>query len=302
MSNINTPIPISTNFLDTDFHTGYCKSISSIKNRRRALLMSIQSLANIRQFAKHISSTVISATSTAIKVNLYIQNLVGGSAEATGHMTIIMETLQAKTQWDIEYASTKVYITLAQALKQLPDEGNQNEIDAAHSIANAYLSLPHAAPTRNNSPEPLPICPQPPSSDNKSINDNALKHTNANTPVDNIDKEVHRLTNFMKSASPYLIPDKFLPPTNYTTFIDKGEENLSYWNDILKRLFKNNYQEGRYRGYSVGYAELGVLNAPHFLGIDYNSNAPSLSLTTTFPFGTLVWTCTLVGIHIFLEG
>ncbi|KAF7761315.1 hypothetical protein Agabi119p4_10724 [Agaricus bisporus var. burnettii] len=180
MSNINTTVPISTNFLDTDFHTGYCESISSIENRRRALLMSIQSLANIRQLAKHISSTVISATSTAIKVNPYIQNLIGGSAEATGHMTVIMETLQAGTQWDIEYASTKVCITLAQALKQLPDEGNQNEIDAAHSIANAYLSLPHAAPTRNNSPE------------------------------------------------------------------------------------------GKYRGYPVGYAELGVPNAPHFLGIDYN--------------------------------
>ncbi|KAF7773584.1 hypothetical protein Agabi119p4_5751 [Agaricus bisporus var. burnettii] len=264
MSNINTTVPISTNFLDTDFHTGYCESISSIENRRRALLMSIQSLANIRQFAKHISSTVISATSTAIKVNPYIQNLIGGSAEATGHMTVIMETLQAGTQWDIEYASTKVCITLAQALKQLPDEGNQNEIDAAHSIANAYLSLPHAAPTCNNSPEPLPICSRPPSSDNKSINDNT------NTPVDDIDEEVHRLVNFMKSASPFPIPDEFLPPTNYTTFVDKGEENLSYWNDILKRFFNNNYQEGKYRGYSVGYAELGVLNAPHFLGIDYN--------------------------------
>ncbi|KAF7768403.1 hypothetical protein Agabi119p4_7646 [Agaricus bisporus var. burnettii] len=244
MSNINTTVPISTNFLDTDFHTGYCESISSIENRRRALLMSIQSLANIRQFAKHISSTVISATSTAIKVNPYIQNLIGGSAEATGHMTVIMETLQDGTQWDIEYASTRVCITLAQALKQLPDEGNQNEIDAAHSIANAYLSLPHAAPTRNNSPEPLPI--------------------------HDIDEEVHRLVNFMKSASPFLIPDEFLPPTNYTTFVDKGEENLSYWNDILKRFFNNNYQEGKYRGYSVGYAELGVPNAPHFLGIDYN--------------------------------
>ncbi|XP_006463896.1 hypothetical protein AGABI2DRAFT_145081 [Agaricus bisporus var. bisporus H97] len=232
--------------------------------------MSIQSLANIRQFAKHISSTVISATSTAIKVNPYIQNLIRNSAEAMGYMTVIMETLQAGTQWDIEYSSTKVCVTLAKALKQLPDVGNQNEIDAAHSIANAYLSLPYPAPTRNNSPEPLPIHPQPPSSNNKDINNNAPKHPNTKTPIDDIDEEVHRLTNFLKSAPPFLIPDEFLPPTNYTTFVDKGEENLSYWNDILKRLFKNNQQEGKYRGYSVGYAELGVPNAPHFLGIDYN--------------------------------
>ncbi|EKM79056.1 hypothetical protein AGABI1DRAFT_91700 [Agaricus bisporus var. burnettii JB137-S8] len=233
MSNINTHISISTNFLDTEIHTGYCESISSIENRHQALLMSIQSLANIRQFAKHISSTIISATSTAIKVNPYIQNLIGSSALATGHTTVIMETLQAGTQWDIEHSATQVCIVLTQALKQLPDEGNQNEIDAAHSIANAYLSLPYKASTRNNSPEPLPV--QQPNSDNKSINDNTLKYPKPNTPVDDIDEEIHRLTNFMKSTPPYLIPDEFLPPTNYTTFIDKGEENLSYWNDIVQK-------------------------------------------------------------------
>ncbi|EKM74985.1 hypothetical protein AGABI1DRAFT_132680 [Agaricus bisporus var. burnettii JB137-S8] len=142
MSNINTPIPISTNFLNTRIHTGYCESISSIKNRHRALLMSIQSLENIRQFAKHISSTVISATSTAIKVNPYIQNMIRGSALATGHMTVIMETLQAETQWDIEYSTTQVCIALAQVLKQLPDEGNQIEIDAV--TAQAVLRLEYA--------------------------------------------------------------------------------------------------------------------------------------------------------------
>ncbi|XP_006463893.1 hypothetical protein AGABI2DRAFT_120681 [Agaricus bisporus var. bisporus H97] len=271
MSNINIPIPISTNFLDTDIHTGYCASIASIEERRRALLMSIQALANIRQFAKYISSTIISATSTVIKVNPYIQNLIGDSATVTRHMHAIMETLQAGTQWDIEFSTVKVCIALAQALKQLPDEGNQNEIDATHAIANAYLSLPHPAPTRNNSPEPLPIRSQPPSSEHKNINNSIPKHPKANTPIDDIGEDAHRLIEFMKTVSPYLTPDEFLPPTNYTTFIHKGEENLSYWNDILTRVMKKNYQEGKYRGSSVGYAELGVPNAPHFLGVDYNN-------------------------------
>ncbi|XP_006458886.1 hypothetical protein AGABI2DRAFT_141576 [Agaricus bisporus var. bisporus H97] len=139
MSNFNVPIPVSTNILDVDIHIGYCKSISSIEERRRALLMTIQAIANIRQYAKFITSTVISATTTAIKVNPYIQTLVGDSASVTGHMNTIMETLQAGTQWDIKYSTIKVCVILAQAIKQLPKEGNLTEINAADLIANAYL-------------------------------------------------------------------------------------------------------------------------------------------------------------------
>ncbi|KAF7760510.1 hypothetical protein Agabi119p4_11186 [Agaricus bisporus var. burnettii] len=282
MSNFNVPISVSTNILDVDIHTRYCETISSIEERRRALLMAIQALANICQFAKFITSTVISATTTAIQVNPYIQTLVGDSALVTGHMNAIMETFQAGTQWDIEYSTIKVCVILAQALKQLPKEGNLNEINAADAIANAYLAIPHPAPTRNNTPEPLPIRIQPPSSINKDINDNQT-----NSSVDDLDEEVHRLTNFMKTLALYPTPDEFFPPTNYTTFIDKGEENLPYWNDILKCLMKKNYKEGTYRGYTVGYVELGIPNAPHFIGIDHNNNKFIIANTKKALFGVI---------------
>src|SRR5258708_21368375 len=252
----NLPI----NILYTTPHTSYCDAIRSIKERRRALLLAIQSLAHIRDTSKSIQTAIASCTNAHVNINAAIKIFAEHSPAIKDLFNDISETLTLGAQWEIEQDANKICKILTAQLKLLPAMGHEAEIAAAETIANTYLQLTFLdnVPTQPNSPKrnlgDKPIFIPPPIHTTSHVSETVMSEASSTEDCSDLGLEVQRLVKFLATQPAYMEPTTFAPPTGYHTMIKGGENDPDHWHQILLALIDAKGTMGQYRGNRYRYA------------------------------------------------
>jgi hypothetical protein len=148
---------VPTNYLNTEVHVGYNKSLHSIQEQRRAMLLAMNHLAHVREMARTINAAATNAANTMLSITPTIKILLGSNFVASHHLQTATDDLIKIVRTDTEQTVYKLTKQVAFKLKATPDAGTDKEIKSARIIIDAYIKNNHNPPTHPNTPLPIPM-------------------------------------------------------------------------------------------------------------------------------------------------
>jgi len=205
------------NILDERPHKAYLNRTHEVAAVRRQLLQMLAISAGIRQQAVAISNIATNTYVAAVSLNNPMKTY---NVKAFEHVNKLIKELSISANFNAKKHAHAIAETVIDMLNNLPDEGNQSEIEAAKRMVRAYR---YPVPTRPSTPEnvemePIPI-PAPKATTSawqrtfQQLTDQANKEnipptrtpatnypTNWNSPA--VMHEVHHLRNYFKSIIP----------------------------------------------------------------------------------------------------
>jgi hypothetical protein len=275
--------------LDKRPHKAYLNRTHEITLVHRQLLQILAISAGIRQQAIAITNIATNTYVAAVSLNHPMNTY---NVKALDHVNKLIKELSISANFNAEKHAHAIAETVIDMLNDLPDEGNQMEIEAAKRMVRAYR---YPIPTRPSTPEnvemeAMPI-PAPKTTTSawqrtfQQLADQANKENilptrtsptnhpiNWNLPA--IIHEVHHLHNYLKSVPPPPFPTEF-KLTNDFLFLDHDESTssrISYWNLILSKYYDEEKKTDRYNSKVFKYVEAGVDNAKLFIGFNDRTN------------------------------
>jgi hypothetical protein len=273
------------NILDERPHKAYLNRTHKAAIIRRHLLQILAIAAGIHQQAIAITNIATNTYVAAVSLNNPMKTF---NVKAFEHVNELIKELSISANFNAEKHAHAIAETVIDMLNDLPNEGNQSEIEAANRMVRAYQ---YPVPTRPSTPEnvemeAIPI-PAPKATTSawqrtfQQLADQANKEnipptkasptnypTNWNSPA--IMHEVHHLRNYLKSVPPPPFPTIFKLTDDFL-FLDHDESNssrLSYWNLILSKYYDEDKKIDRYANKVFKYVEAGVDNAKLFIGFN----------------------------------
>jgi len=280
---------VTWNILDERPHKAYLNRTHEVATIRRHLLQILAIAAGIRQQAIAITNIATNTYVAAVSLNNPIKTY---NVKAFEHVNELIKELSISANFNAEKHAHAIAETVIDMLSNLPDEGNQSEIEAAKRMVRAYR---YPIPTRPSTPEnvemePIHI-PAPKATTSawqrtfQQLTDQANKEnipptktpatnhpTNWNSPT--VMHEVHHLRNYFKSIIPPKSPT-ILRLTDDFLFLDHNESDssrLSYWNLIVSKFYDEGKKIDRYNSKTYKYVEAGVDNAKIFVGFNDETN------------------------------
>jgi hypothetical protein len=273
------------NILDERPHKAYLNRTHEVAIIRRQLLQILAILAGIRQQAIALTNIATNTYVAAVSLNNPMKTF---NIKAFDHINELIKELPILVNFNAEKHAHAIAKTVIDMLNELPNEGNQSEIEAANRMIRTYQ---HPIPTRpstleNVEMEPIPI-PAPKATTStwqrtfQQLADQANKEnipptsptptnypTNWNLPA--LMHEVHHLRNYLMSVPPPLFPTIFKLTDNFL-FLDHDESKssrLSYWNLVLSKYYDEGKKMDWYKNKVFKYVEAGVDNAKLFIGFN----------------------------------
>jgi hypothetical protein len=269
------------NILDERPHKAYLNRTHEVAVVRRHLLQILAIAAGIRQQAIAITNIATNTYVAAVSLNNPMKTF---NVKAFEHVNELIKELSISANFNAESHAHAIAEKVIDMLNDLPDEGNQLEIEAAKRMVRAYR---YPVPTRPSTPEnvemeAIPI-PAPKATTSawqrtfQQLADQANKEnipptkaspTNWNSPA--IMHEVHHLRNYLKTVPPPPFPTIFKLTDDFL-FLDHDESNssrLSYWNLILSKYYDEDKKIDQYANKVFKYVEAGVDNAKLFIGFN----------------------------------
>jgi hypothetical protein len=243
---------VLTNYLNTEVHVGYNKSLHSIQEQRRTMLLAMNHLAHVREMARTINTAATNAANAMLSITPTIKILLGSDFVASHHLQTATNNLVEIVRTDTEQTVYGLTKQVAFKLKATPDTGMDEEIKSTRIIVDAYIKNNHNPPTRPNTPLPIPM----PAGRNF---EEEYKNINFIAEVDN-------LLVFMNHVPLVKKTTLFKPPENFATIVKDGKKDIDLWEEILETLFNTKAAETKYSGRMVFYYQFGSPHAPHFLG------------------------------------
>jgi hypothetical protein len=246
---------VPTNYLNTEVHVGYNKSLHSIQEQRRAMLLAMNHLTHVREMARTINAAATNAANAMLSITPTIKILLGSDFVASHYLETATDNLIEIIRTDTEKAVYDLTKQIAFKLKATPDAGTDEEIKSTCIIVDAYIQNDHNPPTRPNTPLPIPM----------------PTGRNFEEEYENINfiAEVDNLLVFMNHVPPVKKMTLFKPPENFATIVKDGEKDIDLWEEILETLFNSKAAETKYSGRTVFYFQFGSPHAPHFLGCNW---------------------------------
>jgi hypothetical protein len=285
-SELNSAIKsVTWNILDERPHKAYLNRTHEVAVIRRHLLQILAIAAGIHQQAIAITNIATNTYVAAVSLNNPMKTF---NVKAFEHVNELIKELSISANFNAEKHAHAITETVIDMLNDLPNEGNQSEIEAANRMVKAYR---YPVPTRPSTPEnvemeaiPIPAPKATTSAWQKTFQqlaDQANKEnipptkasptnypTNWNSPA--IMHEVHHLRNYLKTVPPPPFPTIFKLTDDFL-FLDHDESNssrLSYWNLILSKYYDKDKKIDRYANKVFKYVEAGVDNAKLFIGFN----------------------------------
>jgi hypothetical protein len=277
------------NILDERPHKAYLNRTHEVAAIRRQLLQILAISAGIRQQAVAISNIATNTYVAAVSLNNPMKTY---NVKAFEHVNELIKELSISANFNAEKHAHAIAETVIDMLNNLPDEGNQSEIEAAKRMVRAYRS---PVPTRPSTPEnvemePIPI-PAPKATTSawqqtfQQLTDQANKenippivHTPTNYPANwnlpALMHEIHHLRNYLMSVPPPPFPAIFKLTDDFL-FLDHDETKstrLSYWNLVLSKYYNEGKKTDRYKSKIYTYVDAGVDNAKLFIGFNDDTN------------------------------
>jgi hypothetical protein len=280
---------VTWNILDERPHKAYLNRTHEVAAVRRHLLQILAIAAGIRQQAIALTNIATNTYVAAVSLNNPVKTF---NVQAFEHVNELIKELSISANFNAEKHAHAIAEKVIDMLNDLPDEGNQLEIEAAKRMVRAYR---YPVPTRPSTPEnvemePIPI-PTPKATTSawqrtfQQLTDQANKEnipptrtpatnypTNWSSPA--VMHEVHHLRNYFKSIIPPKSPT-ILKLTDDFLFLDHNESDssrLSYWNLILSKFYDEGKKIDRYNNKVYKYVEAGVDNAKVFIGFHDDTN------------------------------
>jgi hypothetical protein len=248
-----TSVPtVPTNYLNTEVHVGYNKSLHSIQEQRHAMLLAMNHLAHVREMARTINAAATNAANAMLSITPTIKILLSSNFVASHHLQTTTDDLVEIVRTNTEQTVYELTKQVAFKLKATPDTGTDEEIKSARIIIDAYIKNNHNPPTHPNTPLPIPM----PAGRNF---EEEYKNINFIAKVNN-------LLVFMNHIPLVKKMTLFKPPENFATIVKDGEKDIDLWEEILETLFNNKAAKTKYAGRMVFYYQFGSPHAPHFLG------------------------------------
>jgi hypothetical protein len=232
---------VTWNILDERPHKAYLNRTHEVAAIRRHLLQVLAIAAGIRQQAIAITNIATNTYVAAVSLNNPMKTF---KVKAFEHVNELIKELSISANFNAESHAHAIAETVIDMLNDLPDEGNQSEIEAAKRMVRAYQ---YPVPTRPSTPEnvemePIPI-PAPKATTSawqrtfQQLTDQANKEnipptktpitnypTNWNSPA--VMHEVHHLRNYFKSIIPPKSPT-ILKLTDDFLFVDHNKSDSS---------------------------------------------------------------------------
>jgi hypothetical protein len=276
---------VTWNILDERPHKAYLNRTHEVAVVRRHLLQILAISAGIHQQAIALTNIATNTYIAAVSLNNPMKTF---NVIAFDHVNELIKELSISANFNAEKHAHAIAETVIDMLNDLPDEGNQLEIEAAKRMVRAYR---YPIPTRPSTPEnvemeAIPI-PAPKATTSawqrtfQQLTDQANKENipptktsptnhpiNWNSPA--IMHKVHHLRNYFKSVPPPPFPT-ILKLTDDFLFLDHNESNssrISYWNLILSKYYDEDKKIDRYKNRVFNYVEAGVDNAKLFIGFN----------------------------------
>ncbi|XP_006456618.1 hypothetical protein AGABI2DRAFT_122501 [Agaricus bisporus var. bisporus H97] len=262
MSDISSFIAKTT--YNTEIHTTFNENLRSIEQQREVILTILTNLAHIRNMGTTLN-TVATNTSTALVSIQPIFNKTVKDTEIQKQLDRLVDDARELSLVHIETKAHDISVKLAHMLRAMPEVGSEKQIEYATAVLKAYLGDTSDIPTRPNSP--LPIHVKSPSPFPNPIDEDDLR-MKANFNVEAI-----RLKAFLKAYEPPTEPTPFTPPKGYTTIVEGGEKDANFWNEVVYTLFNKTAVEETFAGDKYYVAQVGMPNAPHFIGrVDFDNH------------------------------
>jgi hypothetical protein len=276
---------VTWNILDEQPHKAYLNRTHEVAAVRRHLLQILAIAAGIRQQAIALTNIATNTYVAAVSLNNPMKTF---KVTAFDHVNELIKELSISANFNAEKHAHAIAEKVIDMLNDLPDEGNQLEIEAAKRMVRAYR---YPIPTRpstleNVEMEAIPI-PAPKATTSawqktfQQLADQANKEnipptkasptnypTNWNSPA--MMHEVHHLRNYLKSVPPPPFPTIFKLTDDFL-FLDHDESSssrLSYWNLVLSKYYDEDKKIDRYANKVFKYVEAGVDNAKLFIGFN----------------------------------
>jgi hypothetical protein len=243
---------VPTNYLNTEVHVGYNESLHSIQEQCRAMLLTMNHLAHVREMARTINAAATNAANAMLSITPTIKILLGSDFVASHHLQTATDNLVEIVRTDTEQTVYELTKQVAFKSKATPDAGTDEEIKSARIIVDTYIKNNHNPPTRPNTLLPIPM----PAGRNF---EEEYENINFIAKVDN-------LLVFMNHVPPVKKTTLFKLPENFATIVKDSEKDIDLWEEILETLFNSKAAETKYLGHTVFYFQFGSPHAPHFLG------------------------------------
>jgi hypothetical protein len=212
------------NILDERPHKAYLNRTHKVAIVRRQLLQILAITAGIRQQAVAITNIATNTYVAAVSLNNPMKTF---NVQAFEHVNEMIKELSISANFNAEKHAHAIAETVIDMLNDLPNKGNQLEIEAANRMIRAYQ---YPVPTRPSTPEnvemdpiPIPTLKATTSTWQKTFQqhaDQANKEnipntspaptnypTNWNSPA--LTHEVHHLCNYLMSVPPPPFPTIF---------------------------------------------------------------------------------------------
>jgi hypothetical protein len=277
---------VTWNILDERPHKAYLNRTHEVAVVRRHLLQVLAISAGIRQQAIALTNIATNTYLAAVSLNNPMKTF--NVIVAFDHVNELIKELSVSANFNAKKHAHAIAETVIDMLNDLPDKGNQLEIEAAKRMVRAYR---HPVPTRPSTPEnvemeAIPI-PAPKATTSawqrtfQQLADQANKENippasttptnypaNWNSPI--LMHEVQHLCHYLRGVPPPPFPTIFKLTDDFV-FLNLDEtksSRLSYWNLVLSKFYDEGKKTDRYKNKVFKYVEAGVDNAKLFLGFN----------------------------------
>jgi hypothetical protein len=246
---------IPNNFLNTEVHINYNKSLHSIQEQHHTMLLAMNHLAHIQEMARTINATATNAVNAMLSITPTIRILLGTDFITSHCLESVTNNLIEIVKTDTEKTIYNLTKQIAYKLKATPDAGTDKEMKSTCTIVDAYIKNDPNLPTHPNTPLPIPM----PTGRNF---EEEYENINFTTEAEN-------LILFMNHIPPVKKTTLFKLPENFATIVKDSEKDINLWEEILEAIFHSKAVETKYCGKTVFYFQFRPLHASHFMGCNW---------------------------------
>jgi hypothetical protein len=243
---------VPNNFLNTEVHVNYNKSLHSIQEQRHTMLLAMNHLTHVQEMARTINAAATNTTNAMLSITPTIRILLSTDFVTSHHLESVTDDLVEIVKTNTKKTIYNLTKQIAYKLKATPDAGTDKEIKSAHIIIDAYIKNNPNLPTHPNTPLPIPM----PTGKNF---EEEYENINFTAKAEN-------LILFMNHVPPVKKTTLFKPPENFATIVKDSEKDIDLWEEILEAIFHSKAVETKYCGRTVFYFQFRPPHASHFMG------------------------------------
>jgi hypothetical protein len=138
---------VPNNYLNTEVHINYNKSLHSIQEQHCVMLLIMNHLAHVQEMARTINAAATNTANAMLTITPTIKILLGNDFVAAHHLENVTDELIKIIKINIEKTVYNLTKQIAYKLKATPDAGTDEEIQSAHIIVDTYIKNDTNPPT-----------------------------------------------------------------------------------------------------------------------------------------------------------